>query len=64
MSKKISMHDKSKMIWEYCEKFGHSIDKFLYNPDKPNHQLQPNVLHGLLVSKNSDTDVIDVAINK
>jgi hypothetical protein len=63
-SKNNTKSDKSKMMCEYCDKAGHSVDNCFYNPDNPNHQLPPKVLHRLLVSTNGDVDVQDVAVKK
>jgi hypothetical protein len=53
-SKNNTDNDKSKSVCAYCDKAGHSIDKCFYNPDNPNHQLPPKVLHRLLVSTDTD----------
>jgi gag-polypeptide of LTR copia-type len=55
-SKNNTDNDKSRSACAYCDKVGHSIDKCFYNPDNPNHQLPPKVLHRLLVSTDADGD--------
>jgi gag-polypeptide of LTR copia-type len=31
--------DKSKIVCEFCDKSGHSVEKCFFNPDNPTHQL-------------------------
>jgi hypothetical protein len=55
-SKNSTDNDKSRSACAFFDKVVHSIDKCFYNPDNPNHQLPPKVLHRLLVSTDADGD--------
>jgi gag-polypeptide of LTR copia-type len=51
-----------KLMCDYCDKTGHSIEKCFYNPENPNHQLPSKILHRLLVSTNGKVENSDAAV--